>query len=280
MSSLPEPATNHHTCTLSDARSTSNHLPQPVTPPTESRCIVSLTYDDALPCHFESVAPLLEEHGLHGTFYVPCDPTFFAHADSWREVAAQGHELGNHTVFQPIHSQPAIDEAYELSNYSVRRWTDEVRLANSILSLVDGRTVRSFGNPGNHNSVGAGKSAAAVEQLASKLCIAARGEQSLKPIDLKGINWFNLGTRCGDRATFDQLRLEIGRMCLRGGWLILSFHGIGSRDHERHMDEDEHTRLVEWLASQQETIWTAPVRVVAEAIKPSRRALAQAARQK
>jgi hypothetical protein len=251
-----------------------------VTSSIESRCIVSLTYDDALPCHFESVAPLLEEHGLHGTFYVPCDETFFAHTDSWREVATQGHELGNHTVFQPIHGPAQSDEVYDLGNYNPRRWTDEVRLANSILSLVDGRTVRSFGNPGNHNSVGAGKSLAAVEQLASKLCIAARGEQSLAPIDLTKINWFNLGTRNADGTNFEQLRIEIGRMCLRGGWLILSFHGVGSRDHELHIDEDEHTRLVEWLATQQETIWTAPVRVVAEAIKPSRRALAQAARQR
>lgn len=244
----------------------------------ESRCIVSLTYDDALPCHFESVAPLLEEHGLHGTFYVPCGPSFFQHTEAWREVAAQGHELGNHTVFHPCHDQTWLDQAYNLRHYTARRWSDEVRLANSILSLVDGRTVRSFGNTCHHDVIGSGDSAATVTNLASDFFVAARGEHTRKPVDLKKINWFNLGTRSADHATFEELRIEIDRMTARGGWLILTTHAIGPRDHKLHMDEDEHTRLIEWLATRQETIWTAPVRVVAEAIKPSRRALAQAAR--
>ncbi len=249
-----------------------------MTSPSESRCIVSLTYDDALPCHFESVAPLLEEHGLRGTFYVPCGDSFFENADSWREVAAQGHELGNHTVFQPSHDRILSEDAYNLRYYTLRRWTDEVRLANSILSLVDDRTVRSFGNTCDRGVIGSGESTTAVETVLPKLCIAARGLPSLKPINLKKINWFNLGTRGADQTSFEQLRAEIDHMCVQGGWLILTAHGIGHRDHKLHMDEDEHTRLVEWLAARQESIWTAPVRVVAEALKPSRRAVAQAER--
>lgn len=246
--------------------------------PSEPRCIVSLTYDDALPCHFESVAPLLEEHGLSGTFYVPCGQAFFGQVESWREVAAQGHELGNHTVFHPCHDQACPDEAYDLGNYTARRWDDEVRLANNILTLVDGRTVRSFGNTCHHDVIGSGKTASTVQKLASGLFAAARGEHTGRPVDLKKINWFNLGTRNADHTTFAKLRGEIDRMCLRGGWLILTMHGIGPRDHKLHMAEDEHTKLVEWLAERQDAIWTAPVRVVAEALKPSRRALAQAAR--
>lgn len=246
-------------------------------PPGEKRCIVSLTYDDALPCHFESVAPLLEEHGLHGTFYVPCGASLFNHAEAWREVAAQGHELGNHTVFHPTHHQISSDDPYQLINYTARRWTDEARLANSILTLFDERTVRSFGHTCRRNIIGEGSAARAVDELASDLFIAARGQESPKPIDLEKISWFNLSTRSIDHATFDQLRVEIGRMCLRGGWLLLSCHGVGPRDHKHHIDEEEHTRLVEWLATQQDKIWIAPVRAVAEALKPSRRALAQAA---
>ena len=246
--------------------------------PAEPRCIVSLTYDDALPCHFESVAPLLEEHGLHGTFYVPCSQGFFDNAESWREVATQGHELGNHSVFHPCHDQTWLDEAYNLRHYSARRWSDEVRLANNILTLVDGRTVRSFGNTCHHNIIGSGATASTVEKLAPEFFVAVRGEHTRKPVDLKKINWFNLGTRGADQSTFEELRTEIERMCLRGGWLILTMHGVGPRDHKLCIEEDEHTRLVEWLADRQDTIWTAPVRMVAEALKPSRRALAQAAR--
>ena len=244
----------------------------------QPRCIVSLTYDDALPCHFENVAPLLEEHGLHGTFYVPCSSPFFRDVEAWREVAAQGHELGNHTLFHPCHDQAWLDEAYNLRHYTARRWSDEVRLANDILSLVDGRTVRSFGNTCHHNIIGSGKSVATVSDLAPEFFSAARGEHTGKPVNLKKINWFNLGTRGADQTNFETLRVEIDRMCVRGGWLILTMHGVGPRDHALHISEDEHTRLIEWLAARQETIWTAPVRAVAEALKPSRRSLAHATR--
>lgn len=242
---------------------------------TPARCIVSLTYDDALPCHFDSVAPLLEEHGLNGTFYVPCGPSFFAHVESWREVAAQGHELGNHTLFHPCHDAAWLDAAYNLRHYTARRWSDEVRLANDILSLVDGRSARSFGNTCHHDIIGSGKTASSVAALAPDHFVAARGEHTRQPVDLEKINWFNLGTRGADGASFAELRDEITRMNRRGGWLILTLHGVGPRDHALHIGENDHARLVEWLAERQETIWTAPVRTVAEALKTtSRRALA------
>lgn len=242
----------------------------------ESRCIVSLAYDDALPCHFESVAPLLEENGLRGTFYVPCGPSFFAHTESWREVAAQGHELGNHTVFHPCHDQAWLDESYNLRNYTKQRWSDEVRLANSVLSLVDGRSVRSFGNTCHHNVIGSGENESSVEALAPDFFIAARGEYNARPINLKKINWFNLGTRVGDHASFEQLRADIIRMRSRGGWSIITFHGVGPRDHALHIDEEEHHAFIEWLSGQQDSIWVAPVRTVSEALKPTRRTLATA----
>lgn len=241
----------------------------------QPRCIISLAYDGALPSHFESVAPLLEEHGLRGTFYTPCSPAFFDNIEAWREVATQGHELGNHALFE----QGPADSPYQLSNYSVRRWTDEIRLANSILTLVDGREARSFGNPGCLKSVGgSGKGSARVERLASGLFSAARGSYSGNPVDLDNINWFALETRDADNESFENLRAEIDRMCLRGGWFILAFHDVGRAGGARGVEEEEHTRLVEWLATRQDAIWTAPVRVVAEALRPSRRTFSQSAR--
>lgn len=235
------------------------------------RCIVSLAYDGALPCHFENVAPLLEEHGMRGTFYVPCSPLFFEHVESWREVAAQGHELGNHTVFQPAHGRPAAD-SYDLRHYTARRWTDELELANSVLSLVDGRSARSFGHTCPRGVVGS----APASKFAKGRFVAARGGDAPAPVALDGIDWFDLGARAADGAAFDDLRGEIEAMARDGGgWLILSMHSVGPRDHALHIDEDEHARLVAWLAERQETLWTAPVRVVAEALKSApRRALA------
>ena len=62
---------------------------------------VSITYDDALTCHHQLVAPAWEAVGLRATFYTPIRSTFMQETEAWRAVAAKGHELGNHSLFHP-----------------------------------------------------------------------------------------------------------------------------------------------------------------------------------
>ena len=76
--------------------------------PAGKRACVSLTYDDALPRHFQEVAPTLERRGLRGTFYVPISGGLLDHWDAWKAVAADGHELGNHTIFHPCRKDGEI----------------------------------------------------------------------------------------------------------------------------------------------------------------------------
>ena len=66
------------------------------------KTLVSLTFDDGRDEHLDVAMPLLEEHGLRGTFYVNVGSEAFTrrHRD-WPAAAARGHELGNHTVFHP-----------------------------------------------------------------------------------------------------------------------------------------------------------------------------------
>src|SRR5690349_14541616 len=66
------------------------------------KCAVVLTYDDGLNVHLTKVIPALDSVGLKGTFYVS---NYFNGINSqipgWRKAAAEGHELGNHTVYHP-----------------------------------------------------------------------------------------------------------------------------------------------------------------------------------
>jgi peptidoglycan-N-acetylglucosamine deacetylase len=229
---------------------------------------VSLTYDDALPCHFETVAPALEAHGLRGTFYVPCRAGLFEHAEAWRRLAAAGHELGNHTVFHPCRDVAWQDPAYNLSHYTATRWKDEVALANAVLRLIDGEAVRTFGNTCHHNRIGPlGEGGTTVEALAAEFFVAVRGEHTGSKVALKTINWGNLGTRGIDGLSFDALRDELEDLEARGGWMIYTLHGVGPRDHKMHLAEAEHAKLLAWLGARRETICTAPVRDVAARLR-------------
>jgi len=237
--------------------------------PDRRRCIVSLCYDDALPCHHEMVAPLLETHGLRATFYTHLQSRFLPDVDRWRGVAAAGHELGNHTVFHPCQDQKWLDRTHNLRHYTPRRWCDEVQLANAVLQTVDGCTRRTFGNTCHDNRVGEGEGVVLIETLAPNYFIAARGEHTRRAVDFSSLNWFNLGNRVIDGASFAELSTELSALAQAGGWILYTMHGVGPRDHELHIAVDQHRRLIEWLAAHDDAVWVAPVRTVAETLQPS-----------
>ena len=59
---------------------------------------VSITFDDGLGCQLTTAIPIMESHGLKGSFYMcPRDAWWEELAGDWAEAAARGHELGNHT---------------------------------------------------------------------------------------------------------------------------------------------------------------------------------------
>jgi peptidoglycan/xylan/chitin deacetylase (PgdA/CDA1 family) len=235
--------------------------------PGRRRSIVSLCYDDALPCHFESVAPLLELHGLRGTFYPHLQSRFLEDVAAWRRVAASGHELGNHTIFHPCYDEKWLDRTYHLRRYSPQRWRDEVKLANAVLHTVDGCTRRTYGNTCHDNRLGEGGGLVRLETLAPDFFVAARGEHTRRPVDLAQPNWFNLGNRGIDGCSFREIRAELETLAASGGWIVYTMHSVGPRDHALHLAEDEHRQLVEWLGGRRDAIWTAPVRSVAETLR-------------
>ncbi|HCL92065.1 MAG TPA: hypothetical protein DIC50_04685 [Verrucomicrobia subdivision 3 bacterium] len=64
--------------------------------------LVSLTFDDSVDSHLDLAAPLLEQLGVRGTFFVYLGSHSFTHRNrQWRRLALRGHELGNHTIFHP-----------------------------------------------------------------------------------------------------------------------------------------------------------------------------------
>ena len=71
--------------------------------PALARAIVTLTFDDTLAEH-EEAARLLEEHGLHGTFFVN-SPRLgqrgYLQLHALQSLQAAGHEIGGHTVHHP-----------------------------------------------------------------------------------------------------------------------------------------------------------------------------------
>ena len=232
---------------------------------------VSVSYDDALPCHYEDVAPAWETHGLRVTFYTNIT-SLMNNPGAWRDVAAKGHELGNHSIFHPCRKQQGNDwlaDEYDLRRYTPRRWTDEMHTANAILSSLDGREERSFGNTCCNTDLGEGDTLHSLEPLIEELFVAGRGPFNNRVVDAETLNFNSLGHFSGDGRDFDRLRLEIADAVAAGGWIIYMIHGVGKGTHGLYIDPEVHQSLVDYLGERQDSIWTAPVGTVARYLRDS-----------
>ena len=237
--------------------------------PDGKTCTVSLSYDDGLPVHYNDVAPLLNEHGIRATFYLSI--RHLENFDKWKEIAKTGHELGNHSLFHPCRGSEGYEtwlaEHYDLRQYTPGRFKDELFVANQFIDLLDGRNPRTYGNNCTDLTIGSGDKETPMDSTLEELFVASRGAITNRPVDPLAPVFTRLGHFSGDGKTFEQIREEIEQACSTEGWIIYMFHGIGSDSHNLHIDEDEHTKLIEWLDQERDSIWTAPVVDVASYLK-------------
>lgn len=117
--------------------------------PHSARAAGSLAYDDALSSQLDIAIPALNRHRLKGSFYLPLSgDTVQARMADWRKVASKGHELGNHTLFhQCSRSAPDrgwVTPANDLDTTTVGQLVAQIRVGNSLLHAIDGKTLRTF----------------------------------------------------------------------------------------------------------------------------------------
>ena len=63
------------------------------------------------------------------------------------------------------------------------------------------------------------------------------------------------------------MKQEIDTGIEAGGWVIYMIHGVGEGTHGMCIESAEHQRLVDYLGERQDTIWTAPVAIVARYLR-------------
>src|SRR5689334_2197924 len=70
--------------------------------PGGAKAAVSITYDDGLNSQLDNVVPELDRRGLKATFFLTEENIRQGRRlAEWERVAAEGHEVANHTVTHP-----------------------------------------------------------------------------------------------------------------------------------------------------------------------------------
>jgi sialate O-acetylesterase len=239
---------------------------QDSTPWNHKSCAVVLTYDDGIDIDIDNVLPALDSLGFKGTFYLIGSSSVVANRmAAWRKAAAEGHELGNHSMFHPCDgSKPGrgwISPENDLSKYSVRRAVAEIRQTNVLLNAIDGKTRRTFAYPCGDMTI---HDTLFYLQPGNDF-VAARGVRGF--LDTLGkINLDNVDCFAMNGNTADQMINLVKQAMHTHTLLVFLFHGVGG-GHNINVGLREHSELLHFIKDHQADIWVAPMVDVAEYIR-------------
>ncbi|MGN0921037.1 MAG: polysaccharide deacetylase family protein [Cellvibrio sp.] len=214
--------------------------------PNGAKAAVNLAYDDALNSQLDIVVPQLDKAGLKGTFYISlASDTLVDRLNDWRSAAKNGHELGNHSLFhQCSKTGPGRDwvsESRNLDNLSVEQMADQVRLANSFLHAIDGKTERTY-TPPCIDKLAGGKPywPAIIDQF-----VALKGKGGGVTENMWTLDPYEVGVDFPNGHTGDQLIDMVKEAAAKGTMVNFTFHGVGG-DHMA-VSAEAHQALVDYL---------------------------------
>lgn len=223
--------------------------------PNGAKAAVSLAYDDALPSQLDTAIPQLNTVGLKGSFYLPLSAdTIQKRLADWRAAAAQGHELGNHSLFhqcaKSLPNRGWVSQDRDLDQTPASRLVAEIRLGSAFLQAIDGKTQRTFTAP-------------CTDQLAAGtpyLPLLTQDFVAMKTIvggvvdDMQQLNIHAVPVIAPSEVTGTQLINWVKAAGAKGTMVNFTFHGIGG-DHLQ-ISAAAHAELLQFLASHKDEYWT------------------------
>jgi peptidoglycan/xylan/chitin deacetylase (PgdA/CDA1 family) len=225
--------------------------------PDGEKVAVVLTYDDALPSQLDIALPALDAAGLKGTFFVTgtgLKPDTIAR---WRAAAAEGHELGNHTVFHacPRAVYPA-PERNTSESYTVEAMLTEIAVMNTMLTAVDGKPTHTMATPCGAHMAGGTDYLPALRKSGTVKYDRGVGGTPGDPLDVPSV-WF-----AGNATAADMIK-AVEEAEKTGGMIVFGFHGVGG-DYLTTSAE-AHAGFLAWLKAHKSTVWVAPFATVMDA---------------
>ncbi len=224
--------------------------------PNGVRAAVSLAYDDALDSQLDNALPVLDRHGIKGSFYLTLsNPAVAKRLAAWRAAARSGHELGNHTLFhQCSRSKPErdwVEPHRNLDTTTVEQMRDQVLLANTMLEAMDGRKERTFTVPCGDTVAGGRDYLSAVR--ASFVGIKVSGGSGV--IDaMPTLDPLAVPVAAPVGLTGKHLIAIVQRAAEQGTMVNFTFHGIGG-DY-LSVSAQAHDELVRYLAENRQLVWS------------------------
>jgi peptidoglycan-N-acetylglucosamine deacetylase len=230
------------------------------------KCAVVLTYDDAVPQQLDNAIPALDSLGLKASFYLTAFNTGCKDRMSdWKRVAANGHELGNHTLFHPCigntKGREWVSKEADMSKYTVQRMENEIKMTNVFLQALDGKTKRTFAFTCGDMKIG---DSTFINGLKNDF-IAARAVRN-EMHTINKVNLYSIDCFAVNGETSQQMIRWVKKAMSNNTLLVILFHGVGG-GHDIDVSLTAHSELLTYLKQNEKDIWVAPLVDVADYIK-------------
>ncbi|HTV01768.1 MAG TPA: polysaccharide deacetylase family protein [Luteitalea sp.] len=232
--------------------------------PGGARMALSLSFDDGRESQVTAGLPVFARHRSRVTLFV-VPSAVERRVDGWKQAAAAGHEIGNHSLTHSCSGNFPFAREKALEAHTIERMRAELVEANGRIEALLGVRPRTFAYPCGQTFVGRGRETRSYVPVVAELFLAGRGwldEAANDPafVDLAQ----TLGVEM-DGKDFAQIKSLLDDARARGAWLVLAGHEIGAdgRQTTRVAMLDE---LLAYAANPANGIWLAPVGDVAAVV--------------
>ena len=237
--------------------------------PNGKKAALSLSFDDARFSNVDVGVELFKKHNAQVTFYV-LPNEMKERMEGWKQAVADGHEIGNHTLYHPCSGNFAWSRSKALETYNLASMRKELLEANLLIKELLGVEAVSFAYTCGQTFVGRGAETQSMVPLIDELFVSGRGwlnEASNDPhfVDLSQIQGIEM-----DGKDFEkEIKPLLDEAVENGKWVVLAGHEIG----EGGFQTTQVSMLEELLAYVQQPnsdIWMAPVGTVTTYVKHQR----------
>ncbi|MBX3255972.1 MAG: polysaccharide deacetylase family protein [Chitinophagaceae bacterium] len=234
------------------------------------KAAISLSFDDARLSQVDVGTPLLDQYGVKATF-VLVPSAAEKRLDGWKKAAANGHELGNHTINHPCSGNFFWSKEKALENYTLKQMRAELVETNRRLEHLLGVKATVFAYPCGSTYVGRGIHTKSYVPLIAELFVAGRGWLNETPNDPAFCDFAQLTGMEMDGKDFGQVLPLIENAKKTGSWLVLAGHEIGDSGNQTTRVEML-KQLIAYAQDPANGIWIAPMGEIARYVKEQRKA--------
>lgn len=223
--------------------------------PHGARAAVSLSYDDAIDSQLDVAIPALDRFGLKASFYLTLsNPSLARRLPEWRAVAAHGHELGNHSLFhqcsRAIAGHEWVAAENDLDHATQAQMIAQVRVGNTMLHAIDGRTERTFTVPCGDRIAQDGDYVQALKED----FVAIKSGDGAVVADMGALDPYRVGVSAPSGVSGEQLIALVKAAEASGTMINFTFHGVGG-DYLA-VSSQAHEQLLAYLAAHRAEVWT------------------------